>query len=53
MEKAEYRLRLQNRIDELKKRYDTLSETDYAERGITLGKINAYYDAILLSYDIN
>lgn len=52
MNKEQYRQTLQNRIAELKKRYDTLSETDYAERGITLGKINAYYDAIILSYEI-
>ena len=43
---------LQREVKDLEIYYDSISESDYVERGITLGKINAFLKAINYAYDL-
>ena len=43
---------LQKEVKELEIYYDSIKESDYVERGITLGKINAFLKAINYIYDL-
>lgn len=43
---------LQKEVKELEVYYDSIPSTDYVERGITLGKINAFLKSINYIYDL-
>lgn len=50
MTMQELREKLQKEIDELKEKYNAVSENDYLEKGIILGKINGLLTASILSF---